>query len=1174
MQNVAETSSESPEFQQGYADFWQENWGVYPHKPACQEDWESQVKKAVLHIDRIDKVAANQQALLDTRPRVFDVNSKSWYLVDSGAAVSVVPRRWYPRSTPDAGRALQAVNGTRIPTYGVKHVTLRLGHNYSHTFVVSDVEEPVLGFGFLQDNHLDLRWLDNGQCQLYHARKPAIPLKLGPADPLNLGLALVSFKDYSDARKIKDNLNVKPAPVPPKYQELLDKYPGIQEVTFNDHPRHQVCHSIETGENAPCMAKPRPILPGSPKAVKGEKTLLEMEKVGILQRIGPNEPMLWSNPLHLVNKPDGSLRVCGDYRKLNTLTKLDLYPLPNLRHFAAKLKGAKHFSKVDLARAYYLIPLTEATAPKTTIATPWGAFKFKRLSMGMRNAAQSFQKMMDYVLAGIPNIFVYLDDILIFNDTEEEHLQTLDTLFRTLDENDLTISLKKCQFNAEELDFLGYKVNGDGIAPINKKLQAIIDFPTPTRPRELLGFLGAVNYYRRCLPKVGGLSPADILQPLYKAATQKTPKQKFTDTWKLEKLDEPYLMAKQMLAKACMLVHPDPAAILAVTTDSSATSIGGVLEQYTNGRWEPLGFFSRHLKPNEVAWSTFKRELYALQQSLRHFMAEIDGRNVICFTDHKPIVGAFQNPSALDHDHVAKAHLIEVSQWTQDVRYVTGKSNVVADALSRPASLLGTAYSVPNSMTSDGPSFDLETETRQITEEIAALCTTIDQGQLAKDQQTCPDVQSHRAGQHATGLLWADVEFQPGLFLFCEVSVPSRPRPLLPQNHRQQVMELYHSLNHPGKRESIKKIAHNYFWPAMKADISQYVTNCIPCNRCKSQPKIKPPMVPRPILQPRFQHVEVDVVGPLPSSEGQTHLLTIVDRTSRWFEAVPMPEATAAQCCQAFIRGWVRNFGVPANIESDNGNTFDSKLWNDVQAQLGSIVKYTPLYSPQALGGVERQHRDLKHGLKTALLQMGDEKGSAWMQVLPWTLLARRTSFHNELQGTPAEAVLGENPKLPGDITPQSTPDETLAQMMDRMRLVADRPPAQSRPSVEKPHFPDKADNATHVYVRKPKSKTKPLGPISDGPYVILERLGNSCLNIQTGHYKSGAPRTEIVHWRNCYPAVLPVSTTPAVRPPLGRKPRQHSTTAPAASPRIQQSVPSDNTYTLRPRKPISYRED
>ena len=160
------------------------------------------------------------------------------------------------------------------------------------------------------------------------------------------------------------------------------------------------------------------------------------------------------------------------------------------------------------------------------------------------------------------------------------------------------------------------------------------------------------------------------------------------------------------------------------------------------------------------------------------------------------------------------------------------------------------------------------------------------------------------------------------------------------------------------------------------------------------------------------------------------------------------------------------------------------------------------------------------------------------MDVLPWTLLARRTSFHNELQCTPAQALMGQNPRLPGDVEPQPTVDTTLQQILEKVKDVTNRPPAQTRPSTDSTYFPPAAEQATHVYVRRPKSKTGPLTPISDGPFPILERLGNSSLKIKVGEYKSKAPRTETVHWRNCVPAILDANTKPAERPKLGRKPR------------------------------------
>ena len=176
------------------------------------------------------------------------------------------------------------------------------------------------------------------------------------------------------------------------------------------------------------------------------------------------------------------------------------------------------------------------------------------------------------------------------------------------------------------MEFLGYKVDSTGITPLPKKLAAIANFPAPKKPKHLLGYLGALNYYRRCLPKTEGKTPAEILQPLYTAATTPLPpKTTFVQYWKTNTLEKSFELSKKMLMKATQLTHPDPKAPIALTTDASKLAIGGVLEQFIEGQWQPLGFWSRHLKKSQQEWSTFKRELYAIQQAMRHFQVETDG---------------------------------------------------------------------------------------------------------------------------------------------------------------------------------------------------------------------------------------------------------------------------------------------------------------------------------------------------------------------------------------------------------------------------------------------------------------------------------------------------------------------------------------------------------------------
>ena len=250
----------------------------------------------------------------------------------------------------------------------------------------------------------------------------------------------------------------------------------------------------------------------------------------------------------------------------------------------------------------------------------------------------------------------------------------------------------------------------------------------------------------------------------------------------------------------------------------------------------------------------------------------------------------------MPYDHIAQNHLNEIQQWTYDIRHVSGRLNTVADALSRPARVpLGLAYTLPPP-DNDAGDWDGPPTGHNISaaaEKGQSLLFTVDPKDLALDQETCPDVARHRAGQHVTGLNVSKVEFAPGVWLWADVSDGKKSRPIVPKKHREPLIKLFHCLSHPGQRETLKKVSARYYWPDIRKDVSNYVSNCHECLSCKPSKQITPPLDPRPAIQPRFQDLVVDIVGPLPVSEGMRYLLTVVDRASRWFDALPMPDATA-----------------------------------------------------------------------------------------------------------------------------------------------------------------------------------------------------------------------------------------------------------------------------------------
>ena len=242
--------------------------------------------------------------------------------------------------------------------------------------------------------------------------------------------------------------------------------------------------------------------------------------------------------------------------------------------------------------------------------------------------------------------------------------------------------------------------------------------------------------------------------------------------------------------------------------------------------------------PNQVKWTCFRRELYAIQQGIQHFINEINGRHLVVYSDHKAIVGAFRNPDAMPYDPVAKNQLVEISMWTQDIRYLQARSNIVADTLSRPSDVpLGTAYQIPSNddslvespdqkMTQDllrlhstngtevsalehGESPQQSTQWKQArndapkfelhpaTVDVIAL-NTVDYTKLAADQSECPDVAEHKAGRHAPGLVMKDFEFIPGVHIYCDVANNKKARPLVPKPHRDLIIRWFHDIGHPG----------------------------------------------------------------------------------------------------------------------------------------------------------------------------------------------------------------------------------------------------------------------------------------------------------------------------------------------------------------------------------------
>ena len=415
-----------------------------------------------------------------------------------------------------------------------------------------------------------------------------------------------------------------------------------------------------------------------PFAVRQEvaKYLAKMQEEGVIQ---PSSSP-WASAIVLVCKKDGTLRICVDYHQLNSVTKLDTFPLPRIDDLLDQLGNAKYFTSLDLAAGYWQVRVANNSIEKTAFITHGGLYEFRVMPFGLTNVPAVFQRLMQQVLQGLnptegPSfVSVYIDDVLIFSRSLEEHLRHIGQVLDRLQAAGLKLKPSKCHFVCQQVEYLGHLITPKGLRPNPKKVSAVTDFPTPTSVTQVRQFVGLASYYRRFIEGF-----ARIAGPLHQLTKQN---EEFKWTGKCqEALDT----LKTKLVEAPVLVYPNFDVRFVLKTDVSYEALGAVLSQKLEDKLlHPVSFSSRTLSPSEKNYAVTELESLAIVWEVKHYRAYLYGYDVQVVTDHSAVKALLANPSASGKHARWWLQVYGSGVRKVDIVYRSGRENTRADALAKP----------------------------------------------------------------------------------------------------------------------------------------------------------------------------------------------------------------------------------------------------------------------------------------------------------------------------------------------------------------------------------------------------------------------------------------------------------------------------------------------------------
>lgn len=794
-------------------------------------------------------------------------------------------------------------------------------------------------------------------------------------------------------------------------QQLLDQLISTKTISLSKNTlgcTNLVEHEIIT-DATPIKQRYYPVSPVVQSHIDTELT--KMLEQGVIE---PSKSP-WSSPVLLVPKKDGTYRFVVDYRQLNKVTKKDAYPIPFVSAILDRLRNAHFLSSIDIKSAYWQVPVKESSREYTAFTVPGrGLFHFKRMPFGLTNAPATWQRLLDNVLGADlePNVFYYLDDIIVVSPDFDTHLELLGKIFDRLAAANLTISFDKCQFCRPELKYLGYVVNKFGLQVDPSKVEAILNMPTPKTVSEIRRVLGMASWYRRFIPNFATIT-APLTSLLRKSAKW---------NWNSD-CESAFKTLKECLVSAPLLCCPDYTKPFVVQCDASAYGLGAVLTQNIDGEERVICYLSRSLTKSERKYTTTERECLAVLFAVEKLRMYLEGVHFTVITDHHSLTWLHRLKDPVGR---LARWAVRMQQFSFDIVHRKGRENIVPDALSRSVPII------------DAVKEDLPNEVKDPW--YLKLRKKVSDNPLKFPQWRIED---------------------DALLKYVKCRFPELRDPkdywkrVVPKEQRNSILQKYHDdplAGHSGVFKTFMRIASQYYWPKLKADIARYIKTCKVCAQYKPEQRAKPGLMGgKPKVDKPWQMVVLDLIGPLPRSyKGHRFILVVADYFSKFVRLFPLRSATSKSIVNKMEDEIFLLFGVPQFLVCDNGKQLTSKPFTNLCAEYNVKTIYNALYHPQT-NPTERINRVVK----TMIASYVNSDQRRWDESLSKFGCAIRTAVHEATGCTPYFINFGREQILNG-----------------REHTIMDRDPQPIETNYAK--LPDRLDGFVKLYseVRKKMSKS------------------------------------------------------------------------------------------------------